>query len=79
MCLEGSDMPVLVSGPRASYIDPASAETSHRVDLALDLERIEPLEDNLTSCAPLRLLIAQDRAQRCTTSPPSTDLPLVPL
>ena len=46
--------------------------------LPLDLDRIEPIEDNLARCAPLRLLVAQDtergalainRAERSTTSP----------
>ena len=58
--------------PQLTYLQMSpctTAETSHRVDLAFDLERIEPLEDNLTNCAPLRLLIAQYRAKGAPRHP----------
>ena len=44
------------------------ARNLYRAGLALNLERIQPLENSLTRCAPLRLLVTQDTGRKALAS-----------
>ena len=46
----------------------AAARNLYWAGLALNLERIQPLEDSLTRCAPLRILVAQDTGRKALAS-----------